>query len=151
MKPVKKEAVKSETPKGIEISLGEIEKCINGLNDVSNSKVNIPATAGYWIGNLEGKLSSITKNITVQRDVVLKQYGEVVMKDGKEIKTNYKIAPENLFAYNEELKKLLDQKEYVEFKIMKFELFLDDAGSPIKLPQSFWSSVGKYFIDAPVE
>ncbi len=133
----------------IEISLGEIEKCVKGINSIKD--IPVPAKTGYWIGNLENKLESVIKNIAKGKDSILKKHGTVLVKDGKEIPGNYNLAPENISAYNEDINNFLEEKETIEFIKMKFELFIDKDGKELNLPQIFWSSVGKFFINAPEE
>jgi len=108
--------------------------------------VKIPAEkskAGYWLGRLEDKISSIEKSYLKQREELLKQLGikEEVEKEVKGEKKmiptgNYLIPDEKAEEFNSAIEAILEIKEETLSSPIEYELL-----EGIAFPQSFWTAI----------
>lgn len=124
-----------------------IQKCatahetITALNQVQDCRIN--ATAGYWLGRLNDKLTPIAKSYYAQKNKLIERLGTLEKNGTHVIKSD---SP-NWQAYVDELDKLSSVDEEVEFKLMKFSLFEKESGTE-SLPPSFWTNVGSLFVES---
>lgn len=148
-----------------------IIKCIGVLNVLSLLKerpnnqtgeiikgVIIPpekSKTGYWLGRLEDKLLSISKQFYAQHDKIVKELGTAVMikkedpndaeKTIEVASGNYQITPEseNWEKYKAAIESMQEAEEEIEINQFDFELF-----EGIQFPQPFWTAM-QPFIKEP--
>ena len=133
-----------------------VKKCLDALAAIEEigqkqedgkPLVIIPADrtrTGYWLSRLEDKLAPINKSFNTERDKLVQKLGEpFTIEDGnkqKKVEGKFKLKIENEFKFTEQIGKLLEMPEEIEFNKLDFELL-----EGINWPAGFILAVSEFF------
>lgn len=134
-----------------------IRKCLTAFNEIQKTKERkdgektiealfIPhdkSKAGYWLGRLEEKVTSIRTGLVKQESEVMKQLGtpatEKIGENEVPIPGKFLFEQNKIEAYNQAISDLQDIEEEIEFCPLNFEIFEGVGG-----PASLWSALAPF-------